>query len=401
MSKKSNYHKYIKLKGESGYKICSNCICDTSIPGISFDETGICNFCYLHSKMENDFPLQSNRGADISKIVREIKSRKDKGEYDCICGISGGRDSMYTLYYLKKILKLNPLAVHFNDGFGNPTAGRNMLDGCDILGVKLITITSDWRESKDIRLAFLKASTPDLGTATDIGIATALFGVATKENIKHVIIGQSFRTEGIAPLLWNYLDGKYVKDVLQAFGTKKFRSWKPSDPGFNLGMKEIFYYTVLKRIKTIPILYYLNYERKEVDKILEEKLKWKNTGAHYFDDLYQSLMTHVLRLKFNIDRRLFNYSALVRSNQMTREVALEKVQSKYNIEDPEIIRLCLKRLGLTEKEFKILMERVPLTFLDYNNNLKVIQLFKPFIYILSKLNYLPSSTYFKYFKCGL
>ena len=112
-------------------------------------------------------------------------------------------------------------------------------------------------------------------------------------------------------------------------------------------------------------------------------------------------MTHVLRLKFNIDRRLFNYSALVRSNQITREVALEKVKSKYNIEDPEIIRLCLKRLGLTEKEFKILMERVPLTFLDYNNNLKVIQLFKPFIYILSKLNYLPSSTYFKYFKCGL
>lgn len=351
--------------------------------------------------MEHDFPLQGNSGADISKIVREIKNRKVKGEYDCICGISGGRDSMYTLYYLKKILKLNPLAVHFNDGFGNPTAGHNMVVGCDILGIRLITITSDWRESKDIRLAFLKASTPDLGTATDIGIATALFGVATKENIKHVIIGQSFRTEGIAPLLWNYLDGKYVKNVLQTHGTKKFRSWKPSDPGFNLGMKEVFFYTVLKRIKTIPILYFLNYERKEVDKILEEKLKWKNTGAHYFDDLYQSLMTHVLRLKFNIDRRLFNYSALVRSNQMTREIALEKVQSKYNIEDPEIIRLCLKRLGLTEKEFKTLLDKVPLTFLDYNNNFKIIKLFKPVVYILSKLNYLPSSTYLKYFKCGL
>jgi predicted DsbA family dithiol-disulfide isomerase len=166
-------------------------------------------------------------------------------------------------------------------------------------------------------------------------------------------------------------------------------------------MKEVFFYTVFKRIKTIPILYYLNYERKEVDKILEEKLKWKNTGAHYFDDLYQSLMTHVLRLKFNIDRRLFNYSALVRSNQMTREIALEKVQSKYNIEDPEIIRLCLKRLGLTEKEFKTLLDKVPLTFLDYNNNFKIIKLFKPVVYILSKLNYLPSSTYLKYFKCGL
>ncbi|MBH46313.1 MAG: N-acetyl sugar amidotransferase [Flavobacteriaceae bacterium] len=351
--------------------------------------------------MDNDFPLQGNKGKDISKIVREIKSRKFKGKHDCICGISGGRDSMYTLYYLKKVHKLNPLAVHFNDGFGNPVAGRNMVEGCDILGIKLITITSDWRESKDIRLAFLKASTPDLGTATDIGIATALFGVATKENIKYVIIGQSFRTEGIAPLLWNYLDGKYVKDVLQCHGTKKFRPWQPTDPGFNLGMKEIFFYTVLKRIKTIPLLYYLNYDRQEVDKILEKKLKWKNTGAHYFDDLYQSLMTHVLRLKFNIDRRLFNYSALVRSKQMTREFALEKVKSKYNIEDPEIISLCLKRMGLTEEEFKTLMRRAPLTFLNYKNNFKIIKLFKPVIYILSKWNYLPNSTYFKYFKCGL
>jgi hypothetical protein len=86
---------------------------------------------------------------------------------------------------------------------------------------------------------------------------------------------------------------------------------------------------------------------------------------------------------------------------MTREIALEKVQSKYNIEDPEIIRLCLKRLGLTEKEFKTLLDKVPLTFLDYNNNFKIIKLFKPVVYILSKLNYLPSSTYLKYFKCGL
>ena len=299
--KSIDYNSIIKTKTNSEYKVCSLCICDTSIPGIEFVKSGICNFCELHFSMEKDFPNGKTGKAIIGKLVEDIKGIKSKSEFNCICGISGGRDSMYTLYYLKKILKLKPLAVHFNDGFGNPTAGENMLKGCDILNVKLVTVTSDWRESKDIRRAFIKASTPDLGTATDIGIASSLYGIAAKERIKYIIIGQSFRTEGIAPLIWNYLDGKYVKDIIKRFGTKKIRKWNPHNPGFNLGLKELLYYMFALRIKTIPILYYVNYVRKEVDQILEDKLEWQNTGAHYFDDLYQSLMTYVMKKKFNID----------------------------------------------------------------------------------------------------
>ena len=104
--------------------------------------------------MEKDFPNDKNGLIITNKIVKEIKRYYGNKEFNCICGISGGRDSMFTIYYLKRVLKLNPIAVHFNDGFGNPIAGENMVKGCDILNVKLITITSDWRESKDIRKAF-------------------------------------------------------------------------------------------------------------------------------------------------------------------------------------------------------------------------------------------------------
>ena len=399
--KNIDYNSIIKIKNSSQYKICKDCICDTTIPGITFNNSGICNFCEIQFSMEKDFPNDIKGKNIIDKLVKKINKNKSNSEFNCICGISGGRDSMYTLYYLKKILKLKPLAVHFNDGFGNPTAGENMLKGCDILNVKLITVTSDWRESKDIRLAFLKASTPDLGTATDIGIATALFGVATKYNIKTIVIGQSFRTEGIAPLLWNYLDGKYVKDVLEKHGTIEFRKWEPQNPGFNLGLKEVFYYSVIKRIKTIPILYYIDYNRSQVDKLLKNKMEWTDTGAHYFDDLYQSLMTFVLRHKFNIDRRIYNYSALIRSKQLNRISALNKVEKRYSIEDPEIIRLCLKRIGLSEEEFDDILKETPKCFLNYKNNLNIIKKLKFVIYVLSKLNLLPSSTYNKYFNFGI
>ncbi len=374
---------------------------DTTVPGITFNTNGTCNFCDLHDRMTLDYPLGEAGESITKRLVTKIKSNASKGsKYDCVLGISGGRDSSYTLYYAKKILGLNPLAVHFNDGFGNPIAGENMVKICKKLDVDLRTITSDWRESKDLKIAFLKASTPDMEEGTDIGIATALYGVAATENIKSILIGQSFRTEGIAPLSWNFLDGKYLKAVHKQFGTQPLRKWTPNDPGFNLGVKEMLYYTFVKGIKTYPVLYYHDYVRKNVDALLEKEFDWKNPGAHYFDDLYQSLMVKVYRVKFNIDRRLFNYSALVRSGQMSREEAIEKTSQIYHLEDPKIIALCLKRIGMTDTELEEILKLPPKTFWDYPNNYVLIRVFRYPIYLLSKLNLLPSSTYYKYFYCG-
>lgn len=382
------------------YQQCVRCIMDTTVPGINFDPQGECNFCKLHDKMDKEFPRGEEGKRKIAPVLEKIRASGKNKKYDCVLGISGGRDSSFTLYYAKKVLGLNPIAVHFNDGFGNPVAGENMVKACKKLGVELRTITSDWRESKDLKLAFLKASTPDMEEGTDIGIATALYGVAAKENIKYILIGQSFRTEGIAPLSWNYLDGKYLKAVHKRFGTYPLRKWTATDPGFNLDLKEMFYYSMIKGIKTFPVLYYADYVRKDVDELLIRELDWKNPGAHYFDDLYQSIMSYVNRVKFNIDRRLFNYSALIRSGQMSREEALQRVKEIYVIEDPKVMSLCIKRLGITQEEFDEIVKQPPKTFRDYPNNYGLIRMMKLPIKIMSKLSILPGSAYDKYFNCG-
>ena len=390
----------IELDRPTNYKVCTRCIIDTSVPGVKFDESGVCNFCHLHDKLEKEFPLNEWGQQKFNRIIATIKRKGRNKKYDCIAGISGGRDSTYTLYLAKRVLGLRPLAVHFNNGFGNPVAGENMVKATKKLGVDLRTITSDWRESKDLKLVCLKASTPDLDEGTDLGIATALYGVATKEKVQYILIGQSFRTEGIAPLSWSYLDGKYLKSIHERFGTVKLRKWKPTDPGFNLNIFHMVYYTIWKRIKTISILYYVNYVRSEAEEVIKKELDWVYTGAHYFDDLYQSLLTYIFRVKFNIDRRLFNYSALVRSGQMTREEALERVKKVYVIEDPKIMDLCVKRLGITREDLDEYMARPPKTFRDYPNHYDTIVRFKFLIKILSKLNILPGTAYDKYFNCG-
>jgi N-acetyl sugar amidotransferase len=379
---------------------CTRCTQDLTIPGIKFDKDGVCNFCLLHQKMERIFPNDHKGFKILSRIIKQVKKEGKNKKYDCVVGISGGRDSTFLLYKSVKDWGLRPLAVHFNDGFDNPIAGENMIKACRKLKVDLRTVTSDWRESKDLKISFLKASVPELNMGTDIGIASSLYGIAHKENLKSILIGQSFRTEGIKPLVWSFFDGNYLKDVQKRFGSVILRKWTPDNPGFNLGRKELFYYVFLKRIRTFTPLYYSNYIRENAEEIIKKELGWVYPGAHYFDDLYHSLIKYVTRKKFKFDLNLNSDAALVRSGQLKYKDALKRAHKIYRIEDKKIINLCIKRLGLTNEEFNYFMTIPPKTFHDYSTSYSYIRFFRVIVWAFSQVNLFPKVTYYKYFKCG-
>jgi N-acetyl sugar amidotransferase len=388
------------IKKNITYQRCTRCISDSTCPGITFDSKGVCNFCHLHDKWALMYPNDEHGQAIWGKQLEKIKRDGTGRKYDCVVGISGGRDSTYVLHLIVTKYKLRPLAVHFNDGFDNPVGGENMINITRKLGIELRTITSDWREAKDLKLSFLKASVPELNEGTDVGIAAACYGVAHKEGIKHIIYGQSFRTEGIKPMSWAYMVGDYVNDVQRKFGSVKLRKWKPDDPNYHLGWKELFYYSIIKGIKAHSPLYYENYVRKEAEEILKREYNWVYPGAHYYDDLYWSLITYVHRVKFNIDFRLNAYSALIRDGQMDRDWAIEAVKKPYVMEDPRIIDLCLKRLAITREQFEEWLALPPKTFRDYNTGYHVMLWLRPFIKLATKMGFMPEIVYDKYFLCG-
>ena len=272
-----------------------------------------------------------------------------------------------------------------------------MLKACKKLDVDLITVTSHWKEARELKIDFLKASTPDLNLGTDIGIASSLYGMAVRYNIKFILLGQSFRTEGIKPLSWSYFDGDYLRNVHHIFGTVKQHPWTPEQPGFHLGLRELAYYTLTKGISCLTPLYYYPYVRKEAEDILTEELGWRYPGAHYFDDLYHSVVKYVHRVKFRIDLNMNSDSALVRSGQMTRKEALLRRKRIYKIEDEDVIRLCKKRLGLSNMAFEDFMALPLKTFKDYPTGWNTIKKFRLLIKLLSGLDIIPKVTYRKYF----
>ena len=67
------------------YRICNNCIMDTSDPTITFDDNGICHFCinFKDNIKPNWFP--NNIGFEkITPAINKIKESGKNKEYDCI-----------------------------------------------------------------------------------------------------------------------------------------------------------------------------------------------------------------------------------------------------------------------------------------------------------------------------
>lgn len=89
-------------------KECKNCINTTKNPSITINEEGLCNVCADYKKKFNKDSLKK----ELEFVKSMIKNKK----YDCMVGLSGGKDSSAMLYTVKE-LGFTPLAFSFQIGY--------------------------------------------------------------------------------------------------------------------------------------------------------------------------------------------------------------------------------------------------------------------------------------------
>ena len=372
-------------------KICSRCVMDDTVEGIKFDEKGECTFCKIHDDLENKFPLNKETPERLQQLVDKIKKDGKRKKYDCIVGVSGGMDSTFTLYNAVK-LGLRPLAVHFDNGWNSEIAVQNIKNATNKLGVDLYTHVANWEEFKDLQKAFLRAAVSDGEVPTDWVITSILYKTAVKEGVKYSIQGSSFRTEGTIPLTWTYQDGRYLDNIFKQFGNGKHSSF----PIMN--MSQFLYYIFLKRVKNIRLLYYIPYNEKIVLDTLKSELGWVDYGGKHFESTYTEFyQSYVLTRKFNIDKRKVHFSALIRSNQITRGEALAKLQEDPFISGINAIIYNLKKLDLTEAEFDAIMYSENKSFRDYPSYFNLIKKLELPIRFGVNIGLIPEVVIHKYF----
>lgn len=91
---------------------CKICINTTKNPSIHIDENGICSVC-------NHFNEYFNK-QDLDKELKFIKEFITNKKYDCMVGLSGGKDSSAMLYTVKQ-MGFTPLAFSFKAGYNEMT----------------------------------------------------------------------------------------------------------------------------------------------------------------------------------------------------------------------------------------------------------------------------------------
>jgi N-acetyl sugar amidotransferase len=377
----------------SDFKLCSRCVYDSSIPGITFNSQGMCHYCQLHDNLEKEYPGGRAGEEILEKIVAEIKAACKGKKYDCVVGISGGADSSFLLYKMKEY-GLRPLAAHFDNTWNSAVASENMRNMLKKLGVDLFTHVVDNKEMDDIYRSFLKAGVPDLEIPTDIGLAATLNLAAEKYGLKYVIEGHSYRTEGISPLGWTYMDGKYIESVQKTYGSLGLKTFP------NMKMFSFLKWMLYNRIKKIRPLWYLDHNKEETKKFLSREFGWKWYGGHHLENHFTAFYhSYVLPTRWNIDKRKNGFSGLIRSGQMKREEALELLAKPHHME-PNTVELVMKRLGFSREEFDALMKLPKKTYRNFQTYKKTFEIMKPFFWLMYKLNYVPKSFYVKYTQKG-
>jgi len=298
--------------------ICLRCIYDDTIPGITFDADGICSYCHLHDEMGAQYPTGAEGWRILTATAERIK-RDRRGDYDCIVGVSGGCDSSYTLWTAKR-LGLRPLAVHFDNGWNNDIAEHNITAMTDGLDVPLIRYKVDQAEFDSINLAFLRAGVPDFEAPTDIALPTLAYMAAEQYDVKWMLNGHSFRTEGVTPLGWSYMDGAYIADVCRRFGgPQEFKTYP------NLWLKDFLRWS-WQGYKRFRPLYYLDYNWKQARQDLADEFGWRWYGMkHGENNLTIFFGSYLMPLRWGIKLVTVRYAALVREGQMSRTEALAEL----------------------------------------------------------------------------
>src|SRR4026209_2288568 len=146
---------------------CTRCLYDDTVPTISFDANGVCNYCHQHDAMEAEYPVGEEGDIRLRAIADKIRTEGKGKQYDVVVGVSGGGGSSYMLYKAKE-LGVRPLAGHFDNTWNSTVAVENIQNVLKSLDVDLYTYVVDNEEYDDIYRSFLKAGVRDVEAPTDI-----------------------------------------------------------------------------------------------------------------------------------------------------------------------------------------------------------------------------------------
>lgn len=340
---------------------CTKCVLPEQTPNIVFDNDGVCNYCRSYRAFEY-------RGE--SELLRTLDGfRTPNREYDCVLGLSGGRDSSYALLKLVKDYDIKVLAVNYENPFTVPQAKANIENAISTLNVSIVrfpdTRGTHKRLFRDTFEAWLRKPSPALIPIVCIGCKPAWLGIyraARQHGIHCLVTGgnplevMSFKREmvgisrdenprsafhkyaySLREILRNgaYLTPTVIQGLLRAY-----LLGNPHSSGVRLLWPDITW---------VELFGYTRWDEQEAVSRIETELGWRSPPESKSTWRFDCSVKHLLDLMYmttlNMTDKDDFYAKMVRESLITREAALQRLQVENRLYY-DVIRHLLDQAGV-------------------------------------------------------
>jgi len=342
-------------------KYCKKCLYPDTKPQIIFDEQGICSACINHNKKENI--NWNEKKQEFVNILEKYRS-KNKTNYDCIIPVSGGKDSHYQTYVIKKEFGLNPLVINFHP-HDQTDLGKENLENLKKIGVDCI----EFSPNPEIYLKLARFGLKELGDfqwPEHLGIFTVPVQMAVKFNIPLIIWGENPQLEYGQPTdvnkdtildrEWNEKNGGYFLDKIKpkdmvkyGFELEELRPYiYPSDEDIRkVGVTGVFLGSYLKWdiFNQLDIVKKIGF-KESVDKKEGTYDGWENLDVYFtvFHDYFKFL-------KYGFGRATDHASIEIRYGRITRKEGLELVKKNEGKIPRQYLKEFLEFADISMDEF--------------------------------------------------
>ena len=352
-------------------KNCNSCLLPETHETIKYNEVGNCNVCEQH-EYKKEVLDWDKKETEFNEIVSKYKN---KNSYDCIVPFSGGKDSVYTLWYLVKKLKLKCLIVCFDHSFYRPKLIENREKVFKKLGVDSLVFTPNWELVKRLMLESLVRK-GDFCWHCHNGIFSYPMHIAIKFNVPLVIWGE---TQAEYTAYYSYKDTeegneevdetRFNRFVNLGIGADDMKKMINLD-GIDERDFEPFTYpniNELKKIdfKSICLGSFIPWDVKKQVKIIKKELDWEEDlnagippqyGYEKIECQVQGVRDYIRYLKRGYGRTAHLVALDLRNGRITKNEAKKLIQ-KYDGKKPHSLYKFLEILNISEQEFNSIVLR--------------------------------------------
>ena len=347
-------------------RYCRTCLTTSLRPNSLFNKAGVCTACE-YSVKSNSLSSQSRLARLIEKIkVLKKAARLTRNNYDCIVGVSGGKDSTRQALWVRDRLKMRPLLVCCAyPPYQMTDIGADNIKNLINLGFDIIIDTPAPKTSRDLS----KKSFVEFGNvckASEIALYASVPRIAIDFDIKLIFWGENdalqvgdASTGGVDPLDGNNLrnlntlveGGDDWMNCVFNVSSKKEHYKYPEAEKFNKSNINILYLGPAwddwsnDMNSTFASLTGLTLRPNE------ENITGDISNASMIDEEFTNINMMIKYFKYGFGRTSDLVNEAIRNNEITREQGIKLAKRYDGVCDNSIIKKYCKYIEISNTEF--------------------------------------------------